>query len=289
MKKRWLLPVFASFMVLAGPFTDRVEAATNGDLTKTAYKYIGTPYVYGGTSTSGFDCSGYTQRVFADLGYTLARTSSAQYGQGSAVSKSNLVAGDLVFFNTSGSGVSHVGIFIGNGQFIHSSSSKGVVVSQLSESYWANRYVGAKRVITLSSEEKKEVKETEKPKQEVKKTQQPKQEVKKTQQPKQEVKVTEQPKQEVKVTQQPKQEVKATQQEKIVVKVKKQKELEDENKKERITVVLRTPNNPTFFYTAMPQADAYGLEDTLNETLKVTIPNELLNVNISLGYRYTTA
>lgn len=153
MKKRWLLPVFASLMLLASPFTNDAEAATHKDLTNTAYKYIGVPYTYGGTTNNGFDCSGFTQRVFSDLGISIGRTTSAQYSTGTAVSKSDLEVGDLVFFNTSGRGVSHVGIFVGNGQFVHSSTSKGVTVSKLSESYWANRYLGAKQIANFTAEE----------------------------------------------------------------------------------------------------------------------------------------
>lgn len=145
MKKRWLIPVFATFMLLSTPNID-VEAATKQQLTQTAQQYLGAPYVYGGTTTRGFDCSGYTQKVFSDLGIKLNRTSRDQFAQGTAVSKSNLQAGDLVFFNTSGRGVSHVGIYIGNNKFIHSSTSKGVIISSLSERYWAPRYIGAKRV-----------------------------------------------------------------------------------------------------------------------------------------------
>ncbi|MDN4492175.1 C40 family peptidase [Ureibacillus aquaedulcis] len=153
MKKRWLLPVFASLMLLASPFTNDAEAATNKELTTTAYKYIGVPYTWGGTTSNGFDCSGFTQKVFSDLGINLGRTTSTQYASGNAVSKSNLEVGDLVFFNTSGRGVSHVGIFVGNGQFVHASSSRGVTVSKLSESYWANRYLGAREIADFPAEQ----------------------------------------------------------------------------------------------------------------------------------------
>ena len=104
------------------------------------------PYVFGGTSTSGFDCSGFVQHVFAMLGIGLPRTADAQYDAGKpAVGGPR--AGDLVFFDTYG-GVSHVGIYLGHGNFVHASSSHGVMVSNLSDSYWASRYVGAKRIAT---------------------------------------------------------------------------------------------------------------------------------------------
>ncbi|WP_404427527.1 NlpC/P60 family protein [Ureibacillus chungkukjangi] len=146
MKKRMLLPIFATFMLLAAPIAQNVEAATPNEVTATASKYIGTPYRYGGTTASGFDCSGFTQKVFSELGISLTRTTSSQYAQGTSVSKSNLEVGDLVFFNTSGRGVSHVGIYVGNNSFTHASSSKGITTSKLSESYWATRYIGAKRI-----------------------------------------------------------------------------------------------------------------------------------------------
>ena len=116
-------------------------------IISTAKKYIGVPYLWGGTSTKGFDCSGYVQYVFRAHGITLPRTSKEQYKVGFAVSKSNLKPGDLVFFNTSGSGVSHLGIYLGNNEFIHASSSKGVTISSLSNSYWSARYIGARRIL----------------------------------------------------------------------------------------------------------------------------------------------
>jgi cell wall-associated NlpC family hydrolase len=106
---------------------------------------LGVPYSFGGTSTAGFDCSGFVQHVFALLGISLPRTADAQYDVGRrAVGGPH--PGDLVFFDTYG-GVSHVGIYLGQGKFVHASSSHGVMVSRLSESYWAARYVGAKRLI----------------------------------------------------------------------------------------------------------------------------------------------
>lgn len=97
------------------------------------------------------DCSSFTQYVYSKNGYSIGRTTEQQWKQGSTVSQNNLQAGDLVFFkNTYNSGhidgVSHVGVYVGNGQFVHNSSSKGVTTSSLSESYWTQHYLGAKRV-----------------------------------------------------------------------------------------------------------------------------------------------
>jgi len=116
-------------------------------LTRSAMRFIGTPYVFGGTSPAGFDCSGYTQHVFAMLGIALPRTADAQFYAGRPT-RGGIVPGDLVFFQTYMPGPSHVGIYIGRGRFIHS-SSHGVRVSRLREAYWASRYLGAKRVVAL--------------------------------------------------------------------------------------------------------------------------------------------
>jgi cell wall-associated NlpC family hydrolase len=115
-------------------------------LTRSALRFLGTPYVFGGTTPSGFDCSAYVQHVFAMVGIALPRTADAQYDFGQpAVGGPR--PGDLVFFQTYTEGPSHVGIYLGKGQFVHASSSRGVTVSNLSESYWAARYLGAKRLI----------------------------------------------------------------------------------------------------------------------------------------------
>jgi cell wall-associated NlpC family hydrolase len=116
-------------------------------LTRNAMRYIGTPYVFGGTSPSGFDCSGYTQHIFAMLGIQLPRTADAQYYAGRRI-QGEMSAGDLVFFQTYLPGPSHVGIYLGGGRFIHS-SSHGVMISRLGDSYWASRYLGAKRFVAI--------------------------------------------------------------------------------------------------------------------------------------------
>ncbi|MEA4901199.1 MAG: C40 family peptidase [Desulfitobacterium sp.] len=123
----------------------RSSSTNSSKLVSNAMSLIGVPYVFGGTSRSGFDCSGYTQYVFQGSGVSLPRTSYAQYGVGSAVSRDELQPGDLVFFSTYDKGASHVGIYIGGGSFVHASNS-GVRTTSLSDSYYASRYVGARRV-----------------------------------------------------------------------------------------------------------------------------------------------
>nr|WP_102716131.1 C40 family peptidase [Paenibacillus castaneae] len=115
---------------------------------------MGSPYKSGGTTSKGFDCSGFTSYVFEKMGIELPRTSAAQAKSGTKVAKDELVPGDLVFFDTVGSNnstVSHVGIYIGDGKFAHSSSSRGVVTDKLSSSYYESRYVTARRVMDSES------------------------------------------------------------------------------------------------------------------------------------------
>ena len=117
-----------------------------------AKQLLGKPYVWGAQGPNGFDCSGFTYYVFKNAaGITLPRTSAAQSKYGMAVSKSNLKPGDLVFFDTSGpnnGGVTHCGMYIGDGQFIHAASGQGkVVINNLNSSYYVNAYVNARRVL----------------------------------------------------------------------------------------------------------------------------------------------
>ncbi len=113
-----------------------------------ALGYLGTPYVWGGSSRAGVDCSGLVYLVYAPYVPNLPRLSYDQWGAGVAVDSSNLEPGDLVFFDTDGTGASHVGIYIGGGQFVHpSSSAHRVVVDNLDEPYYLSHYLGARRIL----------------------------------------------------------------------------------------------------------------------------------------------
>ncbi|PYG88210.1 cell wall-associated NlpC family hydrolase [Ruminiclostridium sufflavum DSM 19573] len=127
--------------------TSSATSSKASAVISTAKSLLGVPYVWGGASPSGFDCSGFTQYVLGKNGITVPRTAAEQYKSGTSVSKSNLRVGDLVFFTTYKEGPSHLGFYLGNGNFIHASSSKGVTISSLSSDYYSSRYIGARRVI----------------------------------------------------------------------------------------------------------------------------------------------
>ncbi|WP_152393510.1 C40 family peptidase [Paenibacillus guangzhouensis] len=145
MKK--LLITLLSAAILLGASAGTVAAAEKPDLKVAVNEVIGTPYKWGGTTTEGFDCSGFILHVFNQFKIELPRTSKEQSLFGTAVEQVDLKPGDLVFFNTDGKGVSHAGIYLGEDQFAHSSSSKGVMISKLSETYYKQRYMGARRVM----------------------------------------------------------------------------------------------------------------------------------------------
>ncbi len=123
--------------------SNSVEHRMQGEIDS----WMGTPYVYGGVSKRGVDCSGFTQAVYRSVGIEIPRRASRQSAAAQTVSRSSLKYGDLIFFNTSGSGISHCGIYLGNGQFVHASSSRGVVRDLLNHPYYSARYVTAGRFL----------------------------------------------------------------------------------------------------------------------------------------------
>ena len=125
------------------------------EVVNRARGFMGTRYVYGGGSGSGFDCSGFTMYVYRQFGVQLPHNAAAQMGYGTPINRDELTPGDLVFFSTMGaSNVNHVGIYIGDGQFIHASSGSGVVrISPLNEGYYDSRYRGGRRFIKPQPED----------------------------------------------------------------------------------------------------------------------------------------
>ena len=117
-------------------------AANNGSLLGIAHSLKGVRYVYGGSTTAGFDCSGFTRHVFQQAGRSIPRSAAAQYSATSRVSRAQAQPGDLIFFSLAGRGVNHVGIYLGGGNFIGSQTSTGVAVASINSGYWANKVVG---------------------------------------------------------------------------------------------------------------------------------------------------
>lgn len=129
---------------------EAASSASSSDVVSFAMQYLGYPYRYGGSSPKGFDCSGFVRYVYDQFGYSLNRTASAQMDNGTAVSMGELQPGDLVFFKKAGSSASrasHVGIYIGGGEFIHAStSSTGVIISAMNSAYYTTGFVGGRRL-----------------------------------------------------------------------------------------------------------------------------------------------
>ncbi len=137
----------ASPALPVSPAQPAVGVADAYAIVGTALAQRGAPYRNGGADPMGFDCSGFTQYVFAQHGVALPRAVRDQFKEGKPVETADIAAGDLLFFTTTEPGASHVAIAIGSDQFVHAPSSAGVVrVERLSVNYWATRFVGARRV-----------------------------------------------------------------------------------------------------------------------------------------------
>jgi len=115
---------------------------SRGNVVSIAMQYLGVPYVWGGASPSGFDCSGFTMYVYAQVGISLPHYTGAQYAMGAPVSQSQLQPGDLVFFD----GLGHEGMYIGNNQFIHAPQTGDVVKISTIAGWYTATYIGARRV-----------------------------------------------------------------------------------------------------------------------------------------------
>jgi len=126
------------------PISERPAESSRGQtVAALAKRHVGAPYRWGGSSPSGFDCSGFVRYVYAQVGVSLPHNAAAQYGYGVPISQDQLEPGDLVFFD----GLGHVGIYIGGGQFIHSPHTGDVVKISSLTGWYASTYVGARRIV----------------------------------------------------------------------------------------------------------------------------------------------
>ena len=153
-----ILSVIATLAAVNCSAASRIDAPSvhPDSLVQYACQYIGTPYGYGQSSGKRFDCSGFTSYIFGHYGYKLARSSREQYLEGDSVNRGSWAVGDLVFFSGRSGGqaqVGHVGIVVSvdeqcnNFEFIHASTSRGVIISRSTEKYYASRYIGARRML----------------------------------------------------------------------------------------------------------------------------------------------
>jgi murein DD-endopeptidase / murein LD-carboxypeptidase len=143
LKKAFIMFCFSIFLLT----TWSGSALADTLLNEKVDELLGVKYKYGGVTESGFDCSGFTMYLFAKFGIDLPHQSKAQNKEGYWIDKKDLREGDLVFFNTDGKGISHVGVYLGDGIFAHSANGEGVTKTRLDSAYYAKRYVSARRIL----------------------------------------------------------------------------------------------------------------------------------------------